>query len=215
MKATREGLFNADMNSKLVDRDNKEQAFQDLIGNEDIDVSKTDDDELSRMLVGLGTLTAENFHSKVSELLSVMKEMNATPADMIEALQNHLGLHLDEAKEVYRDITKLPLRESVTLERLSRLFGNASRVSAALRDPVHMVGDLYIIDPQDKSRMRFDSAAMVLAKAMDTGKAPDAFTKIYASYLKAAGGNKMAAAEKYLATDPALKQFLALFVNTH
>ena len=99
----KENLFSSNEDNAIADRESKEAAVQTMLGDEDIDVSKTDDEKLANLLSGLGNVTTENFDHAVSEILSVMKELKAGPRDIVEALQTHLGLHLNEAKEVMRD----------------------------------------------------------------------------------------------------------------
>jgi len=212
MKTTRkrEGLFSSTDSTELIDRDNKEKAFQDLIGSEDVDVAKTDDEELTRLLVGLGSLTTENFHQKVSEMLLVMKELNASKADMLEALQIHAGLHLDEAKEVFQDLTKTKLKETLTLGQLAtRVIGSPE---AIYKNP-DLIRDYTVID-KDRSQLRFTSPAHVLMTALDSGVLPKHFMDIFNPFLRQTGNNKRQAAEAYLQKDPKLAELLNKFVNS-
>ena len=99
---TREGLFSA-AEPDVATRDNKEQAVQALLGTEDVDVKKVPDDELTNLLQGLGSITVESIDSQIRELISVMREQKASRADVLEALQVHIGFNLREAKEVLQE----------------------------------------------------------------------------------------------------------------
>lgn len=101
-----ENLFSANKDNPIADRQNKEEAIQALLGSEDVDVSKADDDEITRILTGLGTVTTENVDRVAGEIVSVMRELKAGRQDTLEALQTHLHLKLSEAKEVLADVLR-------------------------------------------------------------------------------------------------------------
>lgn len=88
--------------SKLGGREGKEKAAQALIGSEDVDVTKVDDEELNGLIQKLGNVS-EGKEVQIPELIAVLKEMKASPRDMLEALQVHCNVHLSEAREIFRD----------------------------------------------------------------------------------------------------------------
>lgn len=101
-KKVTEGLFSA-AEPDIADRDNKEKAVQDLLGNDNVDVKKVPDDELTNLLQGLGSITVESIDSQIRDIISVMREQKASRADVLEALQVHIGFSLREAKEVLQE----------------------------------------------------------------------------------------------------------------
>ena len=101
-KKVTEGFFSA-AEPDIADRDNKEKAVQDLLGNDNVDVKKVPDDELTNLLQGLGSITVESIDSQVRDIISVMREQKASRADVLEALQVHIGFNLREAKEVLQE----------------------------------------------------------------------------------------------------------------
>lgn len=98
-----ENLFSANKDNAIVDRQSKEQAVKDMLGVDDIDISKVDDDELTQLINRLGSVTTESFDGDASEIITVMRELKASKADILEALQVHLKLKLNEAKIILRD----------------------------------------------------------------------------------------------------------------
>jgi len=99
------GLFSMGKESPLGDRLSKEQATQTLLGDEDIDVTKVDDDKLNSLISNLATVTVESFEATVSELIGVMREMNSSDADIKEALKEYLHVHASEAQEIFQEYT--------------------------------------------------------------------------------------------------------------
>jgi hypothetical protein len=99
----KENLFSANKENPIADRQSKEDAVQTLLGSDDVDVSKADDEELARILTGLGTITTENIDRAADEIIGVMRELKANNTDILEALQTHLHVHLAEAKEILVD----------------------------------------------------------------------------------------------------------------
>jgi len=99
-----EALFGA-AEPDIANRESKEQAAQDLLGSENIEVNKTSDEELDNLVNGVMQLTTENVDQAVSDLINVMREMSSSDDEIVEALSVHLGFKLSEAKEVYREAT--------------------------------------------------------------------------------------------------------------
>jgi hypothetical protein len=89
-------------------REGQEDAVKSLLGSEDIDVSGMSNEELQALLAkqtySIGSLMGES--SSPEEIIEVMKEAGAKENDILEALHIHAGLHLHEAKEIYRDIIR-------------------------------------------------------------------------------------------------------------
>ena len=87
-------------------RDTKELATQTLLYGEDgvdeIDLDSVDDETLDQLLQRL-TITEENVDRTACEIISVMRETNASENEILEALTVHMNLHLNEAKELYED----------------------------------------------------------------------------------------------------------------
>ena len=133
-RKVKEGFFSA-VEPDVVDRDNKEQAVQALLGSEDIDVKKVPDEKLSDLIQGLGSITTESIDSQVAQIISVMREQKASRNDVLEALQVHVGFNLREAKEVLQEY----LQESSSPNKTGVRYGVFSRggsVGSKHNDPV-------------------------------------------------------------------------------
>jgi hypothetical protein len=101
--AVRESILSS--NDRDV-RDSKELAAQALLYGEDgvdeIDLDSVDEETLDQLLQRL-TITEENVDRTACEIISVMRETNASENEILEALAVHMNLHLNEAKELYED----------------------------------------------------------------------------------------------------------------
>lgn len=82
-------------------RDTKEKALQQLLGNENLDIKGLDDDTLNVLLQRLTGV--KNIEESAESIISVMKMLKASENDIVEALSVHLRMHMNEAKEVYQD----------------------------------------------------------------------------------------------------------------
>ena len=83
------------------DRETKENALKQLLGNEDLNVQDLTDEALDiimRRLTGI-----DEIEESVDTLVSVMRELKASEEDIVEALSVNLEMHLSEAKEIYQD----------------------------------------------------------------------------------------------------------------
>lgn len=84
-------------------RDAKELAAETLIAGEDgeLDLEDVDDETLAELLQNL-VITEKNADRVACEIISVMRETNASDKEIVEALSVHMGLHINEAREVFK-----------------------------------------------------------------------------------------------------------------
>ena len=96
-----EAIGSALGDSGEADRETKENALKQLLGNEDLNVQDLTDEALDiivQRLTGVGEID-----ESINTVVSVMRELKASDEDIIEALSVNLEMHLSEAKEIYQD----------------------------------------------------------------------------------------------------------------
>lgn len=86
------------------ERKAKEDALQNLLGDEGYNVKDLDDESLDAMLQKV--VDVNSIDESAENVIRVMRLLNSSERDIIEAMSHHLGMHFKEAKEVYKEKMK-------------------------------------------------------------------------------------------------------------
>jgi Tfp pilus assembly PilM family ATPase len=97
-------LFTAGETEEPVLDEEKKEGIAELLMNADSGEFESASEETLDALIT--RLTTENIEFIVHDVICSMREMDASKADIEEALSANLSMHLSEAKEVYKDYLK-------------------------------------------------------------------------------------------------------------